>query len=187
MPGICLRGSNFQSPLRSLHSTIGGFCFGQRTAVVRGRPPPSRVLQTPNARKPEVKHHMNVVSKGLLGGASGKQKQYPCHTNINSAWFYFHAGSRHKTGESAPVVQKITCIPLVHLHQTGSVLHQTSQMNQPGLLLGVIFSCGCFPPSCRDLWCDLGTNSTSISEAPDFPKFVSESHHSMQEPDTATV
>ena len=30
-----------------------------------------------------------------------------------------------------------------HRHQAGSVLHQTSFVNQPGLLLGAIFNCCC--------------------------------------------
>jgi len=35
---------NFKVHFYSLHSTIGGFCFGQRTVVVRGRFPPIMVL-----------------------------------------------------------------------------------------------------------------------------------------------
>ena len=56
-----------------------------------------------------------------------------------------------------------SAIPLAHLSQTGSAFHETSQIIQPGLLLGVIVICDCLPPSCRCVWCDLGTNSTSKS------------------------
>jgi len=81
------------------------------------------------------------------------------------------SGHKSQSANEAPdfsMVQKTSGIPLVHPHQTGSILHETSYMSQPCLLLGIILICGCLPPSCRDIWCVLGTNPKSANEAPDF-------------------